>query len=251
MTDPDVIQRINLFKRKLWQFPEVKNWYDIDLSVEGGFVARLKIWTTRFDDTTILNDFAYSCINHHYLELFMQDLGLTAKRGAAAQLGMAVESFNLFLKKGMEKKIIAEHEAQGVYPEVGVFSTQWVGDLHRRFPALEKMTFTSFSSFCRLLHKEIKEALGFEVIEQICPTSKAIGESLPEIGYEIDIITQEPVGLPFQIWLETDKPIQLKPDVCSWLTYIKHEAVLSSHAWSQRNEQFELKRDVLKALICK
>lgn len=249
MTEQEVQERIQLFQRKLWQFDEIKGWYGIDLTQPGGFVVRLKIWMTRFNDANFLSDFSNGAMNHHYLELFLQDLGFTSKKGAATALGMKDESFELVLEASVKKGIMAESEAHGLYPEVHVYSSQWVADFHRRFPSLERMTFTSFSSYCRRLHREILEVLEVPVKELTCATSLALSENPPDVGHGIDCITQEPVGLGYQIWLENGKPIQLQPDVCSWITFLRFENLLKPLAYVQRDDQFEAHRDVIRQYI--
>jgi hypothetical protein len=41
-----------------------------------------------------------------------------------------------------------------------------------------------------------------------------------------DAITMDPVGLRYQVWLDTQKPVNLAPDVCSLKFYAKNEADL-------------------------
>ena len=44
-----------------------------------------------------------------------------------------------------------------------------------------------------------------------------------------DAITLEPVGLRYQVWLETRKPVNLRPDVCSLKFYAAHENELKEY----------------------
>jgi hypothetical protein len=39
----------------------------------------------------------------------------------------------------------------------------------------------------------------------------------------------QPVGLRYQVWLETGKPVSLRPDVCSLVFYAKNETELRAH----------------------
>jgi len=48
--------------------------------------------------------------------------------------------------------------------------------------------------------------LDVDVTPIICTTSRMLGDEPPEFGRDLDIITEEPMGLPYQIWLDTGKP---------------------------------------------
>ena len=51
----------------------------------------------------------------------------------------------------------------------------------------------------------------------------------PDMAAAFDAITLEPVGLRYQVWLETKKPANLRPDVCSLKFYAQHEAELADY----------------------
>ena len=235
MTPTDVKARIDQFRRPLWTFKEVEDWYGIGLSAAPqSFLAQYRIWaeTIRTAEPEVLNN---GHLNRCVLELFLQRRELTAIRTAAIRLGMDVESFRKTLTAALENNLVSKAEAEGEFPEAHVYRAS-ILRIHKRFPNLAKLTFGDYPSFCRRLHEEIREKLKVSVTTRFCPDSENSGDEHGDIGHDIDIITQEPMGLPHRVWFDTNKPIQLEPDCCSRSTYDKYKDLLAPYVWPDQRE---------------
>jgi hypothetical protein len=246
MTNENVRERIDRLLDPIWTFEEIEIWYGIVLgSAPQSFLAQYRIWSERYrhlDASVAITD---GRINRHILELFLQQRELVGLWEGAINLGMMPDSFIKTLETGSDKGFFSDPEAKGEFPSARVFRASLTADFHKRFPTLRNFTFSSFSGYCNRLHAAIKEELGVEVKPAYCATSIKLGEEPKEFAHDYDSITGEPMGLPFQVWLETRKPIQLKPDVCSWLTFANHESVLAEYADMQNRARYQEVRDAL------
>lgn len=70
-----------------------------------------------------------------------------------------------------------------------------------------------------------------------CSASKALRKNPPDVAYERDIITREPIGFSHQVWLDFGKPLALKPDACSIITFVQHESVLRPFSTRVRDDE--------------
>lgn len=253
MTIEQERMRIDLLQRSLWSFKDIRTWSGVELKTDKqSLLAQFRIWAeSRRKPLDTVLDLSGERIHRTYFEWFLQDRGLIPVCAAAAALGMTRSSFEQMIVKGAEKDapIVTETEARGEYPEANVFRSSFVNNLYTRFPALARFTFSSHSSFCRRLHTEIRSVLGVPVDPLICETSAKLGDDPPEFAHDLDSITDKGMGLPYQFWLETEKPIQLKPDACSWITYLRHERLLSALAHVGGDPFFEEKRHILENAI--
>lgn len=238
--------RLNQLLHPIWSFQQIEDWYGITLfATPQTFLTHFQKWasTHREDPSAAIEQ---GNLNRFDLELFMQDRGLVGVRAAAILLGMEVDSFRATLKAAEGHELITEQEASGAFPAADIFQASFIGDFYKRFPKLTNFTFSSFPSFCLRLHAAITDGLSVLVTPAFCPTSIKIKEPTPDIGHDWDAITNEPIGLPFQIWLDTRKPIQLKPDICSWLTYSRFEDILKGYADVSMDAEYQKHRDELK-----
>lgn len=101
--------------------------------------------------------------------------------------------------------------------------------LFRAFASLRHKTFSDHSLKCRALHATIRAELHIEVEPVRCVTSILLDPTEPDMAAAFDAITLEPVGLRYQVWLDADKPVNLRPDVCSLSFHAKHEAELRAY----------------------
>jgi len=46
-------------------------------------------------------------------------------------------------------------------------------------------------------------------------------DELPDYAYEFDALTSEPMSIKYQLWIVLGKPVILKSDACSMLTYFQ------------------------------
>jgi hypothetical protein len=101
--------------------------------------------------------------------------------------------------------------------------------LFRAFPSLRNKVFASRSGMCIVLYSAIKSDLNIDVTPLSCITSAILEPEDPDIAVAFDAITMDPVALRYQVWLETNKPVNLAADVCSVKFYAQSEAGLREH----------------------
>lgn len=250
MTSAKVKSRLALFTRPLWSYDEVAAWYNLDARPVSfrSLEVQYDAWADACRDKASRR--TSNMINRFYLELFLQRRELVPLRLAAAHLSMDAESFCEVLEKARENGLVSPSEADGEMP--GIYRQTLLRDFHKRFPALQHKTFASDSSFIDQLHKQIKRELGVSVKPLHCVTSlqmaKATGEPC-QYGHDFDIITNDPMGNRYQVWLNTGKPIQLRPDACSYVTYHDHEKVLKGHVYGDPDHVSERVREALEKVV--
>lgn len=248
MDETEAQARLTLLRQKLWPFAEIRNWFGIEL-LEGhkSLLAQYRIWAEEYRRGATVLDTSEQLIHRNLFELFLQQRELLGVRSAAVQWGMNPESFVIVLAAALEKGYISEGESKGDFP--GVYRASLINDFHKRLPKLARTIFPSYSRFVQRLHEEIQAVLGVEIHPLHCLTSQAVGEDPPDFAHDFDSITNEPMGIGFQVWLETNKPIQLGPDSCSWITYVRFEQVLKGEVLGRRDDQLEKHRDAIRKYL--
>jgi hypothetical protein len=245
-TSTEAYTQLQLLLTPVWSFNQLEIYYGINLSAAPqSFLAQYRFWAESYRDDDPSAVIVSGEMNRFYLELFLQHRALLGIRAAATQLGMDVPSLQATLDAAKTKDLITVNEANGEFPAAHVYQSSFISNLYRRFSALSKFTFTSYSSYCKRLHDTIEKDLGIKVTPALCVTSRKLNETPIEFGHDLDSITDEPVGLGFHVWLKTKKPIQLKPDCCSWLTFVRFEAVLKDYANLDNDTEFQKHRHAL------
>ena len=183
-------------------------------------------------------------INRNLFEIFLQKRDLVGVRGAAVQLGMRESSFKNVLSALVSAGYVFENEASD--DGVGIFQSSLLKSLYKRLPSLARMTFSTHSSFVDRLHNELRAIADVKIEPLYDKTSEVIGENSKMYAHDFDIISDEPMGLPFQLWIETGKPIQLRPDSCSWLTYLRFENTLKGQLMGALDPEIERYRDAVQ-----
>ncbi|HEY4121159.1 MAG TPA: hypothetical protein VGM56_25015 [Byssovorax sp.] len=162
-------------------------------------------------------------MDRHALETFLLQNGLVSWKWAAVYLGMETDVLkrvvNLMegrsdviqLRSGVSEDLVRRREA---------------ASLSRAFPSLRSGAFANHSEMCRALHAAIKSEFDIDVTPVCCVTSRLLEPERPDIAVAFDAITMDAVGLRYQVWLETNKPVNLAPDVCSLRFYALNEAEL-------------------------
>jgi len=168
-------------------------------------------------------------INRHFFETFLQQSGLLPLKWAAARLGMQDDSFNELFEALRAKGRISEPD---VFFTAQTVRESFIRSIHQIFPDLKHRVFGDYNSFCLSLHRAIKKNLKIRVKGLFCVTSRALKEEPMDFAYEFDCLNGEPVGLRYQVWLDTKKPINLRPDVCSTKLYYEHEEELKHMLFS-------------------
>ncbi len=248
MTEPEVLARTHLLKDEYWLIAEMNKWFGVDLSdADSDLRIQFEKWASEWSPSTGPLDAEKTKIHRNLFELFLQKRGLVTTRFAAVRLGMSVSSFRLALQAFRSGNYITGAEFTGEFDDV--FRSSLLDAFRKRLPELERMTFASYSGFVRMLHAELYERFHVKVEPLYDETSKALGEEPVEYADEFDCISDEPMGLPFKINLDTNKPIQLALDACSWITYARFENILAGERLGRIDEEFEEKRDVIKRVI--
>ena len=200
----------------------------IDLPADPQLASALRAWSKRFRGDANVERSAGTgrMVHRHALETFLLQNGWVSWKWAAVHLALVEDEL---------KNVVALLEGKGVIPQLAsgvsdqVIRQREAAMLYRLFPATRMKTFSSHSSMCRALHAAIKDELAFDVKPLLCVSSVALEEKEPDLADAFDAITLDPVGLRYQVWLETKKPVNLRPDVCSLKFYAKHENELRTH----------------------
>ncbi len=172
-------------------------------------------------------------INRHLFETFLQRSALLPIRLAAARLGMETDSF-IELIDTLETKGRIKKETELLSSQI--VSESFVRSISDLFPDLKHQVFSNYNRYCTILHRAIKKDLKINIRGLYCVTSRAIEENPGnwDFAYEFDCLNGDPVGLRYQVWLDTKKPINLRPDVCSILLFKDHIKDLKPLLFSNR-----------------
>ncbi len=168
------------------------------------------------------------------LEIYFQRTQTLPLKWAAARLGMTPSSFEAVLAHMESENLLIRNTAN--------FSKQTIDegsirDLHMVFPALQNRTFGSHDDWCERLHRAIRDEFGIDLEPLWCTTSVILNQHQPEYAYEYDVLTGDPVGLGYAVWLDLGKHISLRPDVCATSTFVRHPDLIAPHLFAgQRPE---------------
>jgi hypothetical protein len=155
-------------------------------------------------------------VSRFALESFFQQQKQIPLKWAAAKLGMTQGS--------LEDVIIALEDSGRVNP-VRTGSENFVPEeIDRLFiqalPPLQGRVFGNHDSFCKRLHEAIESELRISVEPLYCVTAARLGE--PDFAYSFCVVTDQPAGLRYRIWLDFKKPMNLTPDTCSYVAFFEN-----------------------------
>ncbi|MBL9155793.1 MAG: hypothetical protein JNK37_25175 [Verrucomicrobiales bacterium] len=225
-TANEISLRLDQFKSRYWTKEQFNEWYNLDLDDK----PTLKLWVqaglfagTEGAESTLGPD----PFDHWHFEVFLQRRELVPIAAAAASLAMDVPTFREVCEKFASSPGAAIVGSPG--ESNSIVRKGFLRDFHKGFDSLRRRAFASHSNYIALLHEAIKMQLDLVVNRTIDLTDVALGESPPRAGYYIDCLTGEPFGLGNDVFLETQKPIQLLPDSCSLRTYACFENILRDH----------------------
>jgi hypothetical protein len=221
---PDQTQRLRLLQGEWAPSSLVRQLYGLDPE-DGAVMGRVRSWATRLSAARALE--RPGAVNRYVLETFFQVAGLMPLAWAAARLGMDTVSFEkalaaLVRKQEIDSRYIDENGDAPRLIEASLIKT-----FYALFPALQSRIFSDHDDFCARLHKELRGSYGVDVQPIKCVTSvRLVGEKKADFAHEFDVITLEPIGIRYQVWLDFHKPLNLRPDACSMLLYSRERRAL-------------------------
>ncbi len=158
-------------------------------------------------------------------EQFLIFFGLLSPIDAAFRIGMDRASFGRVVQYAKEQLGVPD---QAIGLEDMAFREDFVDRLHHFFPTLRNRTFSDHSLYCKALHEAFRGE-GLEIEARYDPVSMILDKSDPDLVHGMDIITCEPMGLRYSVWLNFGKPFSLEPDKTSLKTFIEHRALLEGY----------------------
>ncbi len=208
-----IVKQMEILKNPLCPLSWASEKYGIPLRRTDRLNGRFRKWALRFGKRKDV--MTPTQIDRFEFELFLQFFKLVPIKFAAIQLGMSEKSFGEVVRLMQGNDELSYHMD---LDDSNVIDGGVVENLVRFFPGLEKNVYGSQPDFCKALHQEIRNEYDLDVDPVFCETSELIDES-PEYAYEYDALTSKPVSIKYQLWMDLGKPISLKPDACSILTY--------------------------------
>jgi hypothetical protein len=179
--------------------------------------AMTRSWCSRYRGRDPFRQDGGLMIHRHDVETFLLQKSLTSWRNAAIYLGMSEddlrETVDHLSGSDIYNTIEDPHNKQLVRKREAELLFQY-------FLKLGNRAFSDHSKMCEHLHAAIREELKIEIGPIYCATSLALNEDTPEFATRFDSLNGTPVGNRYQLWLDTKKPINLIPDVCSLTTYV-------------------------------
>ena len=161
-------------------------------------------------------------VNRYVLEQFMQYEKLVSVKRAALSLGMEEDSLRRILASMEEDFLIPNQYEYSNW----VISSRFVQEIYRYFDDTRGVVFGSHNVYCKRLHIAIYKVLNIEVLSLYDTTSVLHEEHDPDYSTTLDHVSLEPVGVRYKVWLDTKKPINLAPDVCSYKIYFNNLELL-------------------------
>jgi hypothetical protein len=219
MTPELVAERLALLRRPLWLKETLGAWLGINFPRAEPLLAQFRMATQMSYDAAFETD---TTIDRSRFAIFLSTRGWTPARAAALEFALTDRCFSRVIEAARERNFASPSEAEGVFP--GVYSSDFISNFFKRFPTLRTTTFPNTDVFFVRLHQQIRDHLKVAPEPLMCLTSDVLEDK--HYANCLDAITEEPMSLPFQVFLDTGKPGQLRPDTCSWLTYFRFETIL-------------------------
>ena len=223
MNTEHIQSRLNALTIERCGYDLIGSLYGIQRNQNDQLFARYWAWARRLGLEHPTDD---ATISRHSFEMYLQSNRMVPLRIAGVRLGMDVESLTCVLEQLSAKTLISD-PTQQTYKDV--VDEHFLRDFYANFNDLRLRLFSDHNSYCRALHEAIRQELGCVVVPLHCVTSAALGETPPDYAHDFDCISDAPIGLRYQAWLDTKKPMSLRPDACGLLLYVQQEALLKPH----------------------
>lgn len=221
-TSKKLAKRVAILRQGEFQSREffVEN-YELTQAGLDKMLPRVERWAARANRSAFMGQH----VSRWAFERYYAHFELLSPRSAAARIGTDTSSL---------RRVVGYAKSLGVPPEsIGEIGAgvraDFIDRLIRLFPPLANTIFGDHTQYCRTLHKALLEE-HVKVEPAIDRSSKAVanqekGEE-EDCAYHYDIVTLEPLGLRFQVWLDFKKPMDLEPDKTSAATYLQNIALL-------------------------
>jgi hypothetical protein len=234
----NIERRLNQFKTREWKPKQFKDWYGIDFNKPKTIklLAQAAIFAGTNENQSLFTEanlnFADEdkIYDHWHLEIFLQRRDLIPINVAASRLALTPDSFREITTKLSEEGHFLH--LGDPWPSDDIIHKRLLQDFHKGFPKMLRRTFSNHSNYITRLHTNIRDLyhIKFDTLRDC--SDQALDKATQSTGYYTDFLTKKPIGLDRTVFIETGKPIQLEPDVCSWLTYVKNLSLLEDIALS-------------------
>ena len=207
-------------------FNFIDELYGLDLQKDLKFQKNFQAWTLQRKAEGVRPD---KKVHRYRLETFLQTQKLLTKKWGALRLGMKPQSLDILLNSLNDRGLVLSYYPsdvpnQFVSEKIDIEIINLIDEFRFR-------TFRDHNDFCLRTHKAIKENFGIEVEPEFDITSKFLTDDQAKWDYahDCDAITLEPVSLQYQVWLDLGKPMNLRPDCCSQLFYVRERERLKEY----------------------
>ena len=224
--DNGIQERLERIKNRICDRDTFQSIYGIDLWRSDSEVAGMfRVWAgiNAKGKQVLFQD----GVDRWSFEFFLQQSHMLPLKNASIKFAMFESDFLEVISRLCDNSLIPSSLRFGQIP--GLYPSSLIDGLPRLFPAMRTRFFTSNSDFIRSFHAQIADDLGFNVNTVYSDLSRQLNESPLEAAYEYDVLTREAMGVSRQVWLDFKKPLALKPDACSLLTYVKHKDILAKY----------------------
>lgn len=235
MTEQDIQIRLNRLLDPYWEPHEFLTWYGVDLNnPDHGtkqLLAQATLWSGTFEEPSDLGAGPY---NHWHWERFLQRREIVPITKAAAQLAMTVDQFRNVVERFQERVGYSAVGSPWANGSNCIVRRSFLRDFHKGFESTRRTIFANHPAYIYRVTTAIQSELGVSINPLRDLTDVKLETENPRPSYYIDDITNEPMGLGHEVFLDTGKPIELAPDACSWLTFANNEAILRPKLFGDR-----------------
>ena len=231
--DFDISKRLSQLQTEICDRPTFLSIYGIDLwTMDSEAAALFKVWAAYLGHSPEI--IQSERINRWLFERFLQQEHYLPTKIAAIRFAMLESDFTKLIDKMCEKGMLPYSTTKT--KDLGLYSTSFLDNLTGHFSLMKFRSFNSQTAFINLLHEVIRKELNIEITTVYSECSRKLNENPLEVAYEYDVITGEPMGIAHQVWLDFKKPLSLKPDACSELTFKEYWNELREWSFSQPAE---------------
>ncbi len=222
LSDDTIRKRLEELESEFADDRLIRRLYGLEFREDDSLTERIKAWAERHYDREA-SVFGDEGIHRWRLETFLQNEKLLPVKWAGAKLGMTRESF-----QDLAERLIDEHLLDWD-ADRQVIRKDDVEGIRDNFESLKHRLFGDHRNYCEVLHEAIQSEFGISVDPLYCKTSEFLDEDPSLYAKGFDSLTDEPVSAKYENWLQTGKPMHLRPDVCSTLTLVEHESLLEGY----------------------